>query len=287
VTTADPWAAWLLERRHGGDERSLAETLELLAPIRDRVLDNARVEPGETLLDVGCGDGLIAFGALKRGANVVFSDISKELLDVCREIAGDDERCTFVKASATDLSAVPDASVDAVTMRSVLIYVADRERAFAEFRRVLKPGGRLSIFEPLNSFEYPGPDDRWGAWDVGEVRELADRVKGVFRAIHDREGNTMHDFVATDFVELAEQAGFAEVHADASYVVSPATRSFETWETYENSSGNPLVPTLREAADSVLTTEESERFRGHLRRQAESGEGIERGATLYLWAVKG
>jgi arsenite methyltransferase len=280
----DPWAAWLLERRHGGDERSLAETLEFLAPIRDRVLDNARIEPGDTLLDVGCGDGLIAFGALQRGARVVFSDVSQELLDVCREIAGGDERSTFIQADATDLSAIADASVDAVTLRSVLIYVAERERAFAEFHRVLKPGGKLSLFEPLNSFEYPGPDERWGAWDVSEVKELADRVKGVFRAIHDRQGNTMHDFEAPDFVALAERAGFTEIHADATYEVSPS-ESFETWETYENSSGNPLVPTLREAADSVLTPEESERFRGHLRRQAEAGEGVARAATLYLWAV--
>jgi arsenite methyltransferase len=280
----DPWAAWLLERRHGGDERSLAETLEHLGPIRDRVLDNARIEPRDTLLDVGCGDGLIAFGALERGARVVFSDVSQELLDVCREIAAGDDRCSFVEADATDLSPVPDESVDAVTVRSVLIYVAERERAFAEFRRVLKPGGRLSLFEPLNSFEYPGPDERWGAWDVSEVQELADRVKGVFRAIHDRHGNTMHDFEAPDFVDLVERAGFTEIHADAAYEVSPS-QAFETWETYENSSGNPLVPTLREAADSVLTPEESERFRGHLRRQAEAGEGVARAATLYLWAV--
>jgi ubiquinone/menaquinone biosynthesis C-methylase UbiE len=280
----DPWAAWLLERRHGGDERSLAETLEHLGPIRDRVLDNAGIDSGDTLLDVGCGDGLIAFGALQRGARVVFSDVSQELLDVCREIAAGDERCTFVQADATDLSAIADASVDAVTLRSVLIYVAERERAFAEFHRVLKPGGKLSLFEPLNSFEYPGPDERWGAWDVSEVQELADRVKGVFRAIHDRHGNTMHDFEAPDFVALAERAGFTEIHADATYEVSPS-EPFETWETYENSSGNPLVPTLREAADSVLTREESERFRGHLRSQAEAGEGVARAATLYLWAV--
>jgi len=280
----DHWAAWLLERRHGGDERSLAETLEHLAPIRDRVLDNARIEPGETLLDVGCGDGLIAFGALQRGARVVFSDVSQELLDVCREIAAGDERCTFVQADATDLSPIADASVDAVTLRSVLIYVAERARAFAEFRRVLKPGGRISLFEPINSFEYPGPDGRWGAWDVSEVQDLADRVKGVFRAIHDRHGNTMHDFEAPDFVALAERAGFREIHADANYEVSPS-EAFETWDTYENSSGNPLVPTLREAADSVLTPEESRRFRSHLRCQAEAGEGVARAATLYLWAV--
>jgi ubiquinone/menaquinone biosynthesis C-methylase UbiE len=47
--------------------------------------------------------------------------------------------------------------VDAVTTRSVLIYVKDKRRASEEFHRVLKPGGRLSIFEPINSFTYPEP----------------------------------------------------------------------------------------------------------------------------------
>ena len=281
----DKWAAWLLERRHGGDEASLRETLEILAPIRDRVLDNAAVREDETLLDVGCGDGLIAFGALERGARVVFSDVSQDLLDACREIAVGDDRCSFVRASATDLSVISDESVDVVTTRSVLIYVSERARAFAEFFRVLRPGGRLSTFEPLNSFEYPGPPERWGRWDITEVADLSAKVSAVFRAIHDREGNTMHDFEARDFVELAERAGFEEVHAVAEYTVKPSER-FETWEVYENSSANPLVPTLREAAESVLTPEESERFRGHLRRQAEAGEGVDRAAVLYLWARK-
>ena len=140
------------------------------------MLDNAAIGSGDTLLDVGCGDGLIAFGALQRGARVVFSDVSQELLDVCREIAAGDERCSFVQADATGLSAVPDESVDAVTLRSVLIYIAERELAFAEFRRA-EAGRPPPLFEPLNSFEYPGPEERWGAWDVSEIQDLADRVK--------------------------------------------------------------------------------------------------------------
>jgi hypothetical protein len=60
----DKWAAWVLHRRDGDDREQHKKALEHLIPIRDRVLDNARIHQGETLLDVGTGDGLIAFQLL-------------------------------------------------------------------------------------------------------------------------------------------------------------------------------------------------------------------------------
>ncbi|MCI0636783.1 MAG: hypothetical protein L0206_23130 [Actinobacteria bacterium] len=75
----DKWAAWVLHRRDGDDPEQQEKALEHLIPIRDRVLDNARIRQGETLLDVGTGDGLIAFGALERvgpDGRVIASDIS-------------------------------------------------------------------------------------------------------------------------------------------------------------------------------------------------------------------
>src|SRR5881398_1006723 len=99
--------------------------LEETREFREKVLDRAGLAEGETLLDVGCGEGLIGFGALERGAgHVIFSDVSDDLLDFCREAAealGVSERCGFVKAGAVDLTAVADAGVDVVTTRSVLI----------------------------------------------------------------------------------------------------------------------------------------------------------------------
>ena len=284
----DRWAQWLLERRHDGDEAALAEMLRLLEPIRDRVLEDAAIEPGEVVLDVGCGDGLIGFGALRLvgpDGRVIFSDVSQELLDRCVEIAGGDERCSFVRAAATDLGEIPDGSVDVVTVRSVLIYVDDRDAAFAEFFRVLRTDGRLSVFEPLNSFEYPGPADSWGPWDVTPVRELADRVKGVFTAIHDGAGNSMHDFGAEDIAGWAERAGFAEVCVNATYELTPA-RPRPNWDADEHQAANPLVPSLAEAIDSVLDHEEAARFRAHLRGQALAGDGVERGAHAHLRAVR-
>ena len=56
----DIWSRWLLERRFGGDVDRMKIMTEYLYPIRDKVLSHITLEPGETLLDVGCGDGLIA-----------------------------------------------------------------------------------------------------------------------------------------------------------------------------------------------------------------------------------
>src|ERR671932_473042 len=96
----DRWAEWLAERRFGGDPEVKERFLSNLAATRDKVLDRARLDDGEHLLDVGCGEGLIAFGALERGAGTVtFSDISADLLDFCRQAATDLgllERCDFV-----------------------------------------------------------------------------------------------------------------------------------------------------------------------------------------------
>jgi cyclopropane fatty-acyl-phospholipid synthase-like methyltransferase len=89
-STMDIWAQWLLHRRHGGDRERLKAALEHLYPIRDRVLTYAQIGDGGTLLDVGCGDGLIAFGALERSSTcrVVFADISQDLLDHAAALHG-------------------------------------------------------------------------------------------------------------------------------------------------------------------------------------------------------
>lgn len=180
----DVWSRWLLHRRDADNSEAKRLALEYLRPIRDRVLDNAGVNEADTLLDVGCGDGLVAFGALERTktGTVIFSDISQDLLAHCRAIAEDlgvVDRSHFVMASAEYLSQVPDASVSVVTTRSVLIYVQEKATAFSEFHRVLTQGGRFSLFEPINSFGYPEPDQRFAGYDVARVADLARKVKAV------------------------------------------------------------------------------------------------------------
>ena len=255
--------------------------------MRDKVLDRAGLAAGETLLDVGCGEGMIGFGALERGAgHVVFSDISDDLLDFCREAAealGVSEWCSFVKAGAADLTGIADESVDVVTTRSVLIYVPEKAQSFAEFFRVLRPGGRFSSFEPINRF---GMEERregfWGYPGNG-VSDLAERVEQIYAEIQPPD-DPMLDFDERDLIRLAEEAGFFPIDLELQAQI----RAMEPkpWEAFLNQSGNPKIPTISEAMDQALTPEERERFSAHLRRLVEEGNGVWRMAHAYLRAVK-
>jgi arsenite methyltransferase len=261
--------------------------LEQTAEFRQKVLDRSGLAEGETLLDVGCGEGLIGFGALERGAgHVVFSDISDDCLDFCREAAqamGLSDRCSFVNAGADDLSSVDDASVDVATTRSVLIYVPDKAEAFAEFHRVLRPGGRVSLFEPINRF---GMDEKrqgfWGYPGDG-LTDLAARVEQIYEEIQPPD-DPMLDFDERDLVKLAEDAGFFPVELELYAYVKPSEPV--PWEAFLKSAGNPKIPTIGEAMDRALTPEERERFSEHLRPLVEQGEGVWRMAHAYLTAVK-
>ena len=279
----DCWSEWVLRVRRPEHPEIRERAAEMFRRVRERVLDGAEPVEGETLLDVGCGDGLIAFGAVERGAAlVVFSDISQDLLAESRRIAeelGVVDRCRFLRAPADDLHGVPDESVDVVTTRSVLIYVDDKESAFAEFHRVLRPGGRVSLFEPINRL------NRFlDAYDAAEVQELDDRVKAAFSDLQPRETDPMLNFDERDLVELAERAGFERVHLTLEVETSPPEPA--PWDLFMDTPFNPRIPSPREMMERVLTPAERERYEAHMRPRIEGGIGSRRMAKAYLRAVK-
>jgi SAM-dependent methyltransferase len=287
----DRWSAWVLQRGHSGDDDQLRKKIEHLTPIRDRVLDRAELRPDDTLLDVGTGDGLIAFGALSRLGDcgrVIFSDTSQALVDHCRELAielGVEDRAVFVRADADDLGGIEAETVDVVTTRSVLIYVDDKQGAFREFYRVLRPGGRASLFEPINNYFPFDSSDFWG-FDAGPVRDLVEKLWAHEGWTDQASGDDpMMNFNERDLVDYALAAGFREVRLELDVEVRPGSWVVD-WERLLDLAPNPNASTTRDLLDAALTPEERERYIAHMKPLIDSGNGTIHSAFAYLYARK-
>lgn len=138
---------------------------------RRETLRALALQPGERVLDVGSGPGLLVAEiaqAVGRSGHVTGLDISDGMLALSRTRCADpaiSERVSLVKADAVALP-FPDASFDVAVSTQVYEYVADLKTALAELYRVLRVGGRALII-----------DTDWDSivWNAGD-RELMQRL---------------------------------------------------------------------------------------------------------------
>ena len=179
-----------------------------LAEFRETVLDNARIRPGDTVLDAGTGTGLIALGATERvGADgdVLALDVSVDCLEDLRRASTASN--IFYLIGSADVLPLPDTSVDVVCTRSVLIYVNDKEEAAREFFRVLRSGGRVSIFEPINR-------RRRHISEVVDFGTLAQEVREWEGEVDASGDDPMLNFDERDLERFFTAAGFDAIELD-------------------------------------------------------------------------
>ncbi len=116
-----------------------------LAPAHALLLDLAALAPGESVLDVACGTGLVTFAAAKQvgsAGRVTGTDLSAEMIRAISARAaefGVHGEFSRQDAEALDL---PDATFDAALCALGLMYVPDAVKALREMHRVLRPGAR-------------------------------------------------------------------------------------------------------------------------------------------------
>ncbi len=122
-------------------------------------LEFAQPQLGETVLDLGSGAGFDAFlarRAVGEEGHVIGVDMTPDMLAKARANA---ERVgyTNVEFRQGEIEALPvdDASVDLVISNCVLNLVPDKDRAFAEIARVLRPGGRMVVSDIVRTGELP------------------------------------------------------------------------------------------------------------------------------------
>jgi SAM-dependent methyltransferase len=99
------------------------------------------------LLDIGCGIGRNASRFADGFGRYVGLNLDAEELEIARE-KNPGPRFDFVRGNAMDMTAIPEASVDAALLIFVLEHIADPDRLFAELQRTLKPGGGVLFVAP-------------------------------------------------------------------------------------------------------------------------------------------
>ncbi len=182
---------------------------------RRRAVAAARLGPGERALDVGVGTGDLSAGLLALSdptARVVGVDVAPRMLAVSRRrLARYGTRYRAVVGSATSLP-LPDVSVERIVTGFTVRNVSDLARTFADFRRVLRPGGRAVILE-LSHPVRPVAPFYW--WYFERVAPLVAVALGGDREAYRYLPRSLRAFPPADRITaLLRDAGFARVRAE-------------------------------------------------------------------------
>lgn len=169
--------------------------------------------PGMAFADIGGGTGDIAFRILDRlaaqGAPSALSviDINAEMLKAGQGRIGNDPARAAINWVCGDAECLPlpDASVDAYTIAFCIRNVTRIDRALAEARRVLKPGGRFLCLE-FSRVNVPVLDDLYEMWSMQVLPEIGARVTG------DRDS---YRYLVESIRRFPDQKRFAAMIADA------------------------------------------------------------------------
>ena len=210
-------------------DRSMVEGLERLYSTRDvlrrRQLVHAALgaEPGDRVLDVGCGPGFYVaelLDAVGPEGSVVGVDASPDMLAVAAKRVEGHSNAEFHEGPATALP-VEDESFDRAVSVQVLEYVGDVPGALQEMRRVLRPGGRLVLW-----------DVDWAtvSWHASD-RSLMDRALAAF------DRHLVHPSLPQTLAAQLREAGFDDVQMDG--------HAFATNQLIPDAYGGALVSLLK------------------------------------------
>jgi SAM-dependent methyltransferase len=143
-STVDPFVE--LKTRQREMWASFAPTAAFTTPVAAHLVEFAEVKPGEAVLDVGTGTGVVAITAARVGASVTGIDLTPALLEVARENARIAEMTTtqWFEGDAERLP-FPDGQFDVVVSQFGHMFAPRPDVAVAEMRRVLKPAGRIAF----------------------------------------------------------------------------------------------------------------------------------------------
>jgi ubiquinone/menaquinone biosynthesis C-methylase UbiE len=127
-------------------ERQASQDI-LLAPVAEILIDRAKPQPGERVIDVGCGSGATTNALAQKvgpSGHVFGIDVSSPMLERARQVTPKDAPVDYALADATVYPFDPE-SFDLLASRFGVMFFADPVSSFANLRRALRPTGRLAF----------------------------------------------------------------------------------------------------------------------------------------------
>ena len=120
---------------------------------------------------------------------------------------------TVVDGQAEDIL-LDSETIDVVLTRSVLCYVANKEKAITEFCRVLRPNGTLVCWEPLNRYGYLRREGFYHSEYLQGLGKLGERISELIRDNVETYCKEMIDFTEHDLLEMCWKVGFRNVSVE-------------------------------------------------------------------------
>lgn len=218
----------------------------IFGPRSGPLLARVRPQPGERVLDLACGTGVVTrlvAPMVAPAGSVVGLDVSPAMLDIARSAPRPDGAVVeWLQANATDIP-LPDGDVDVVVCQQGLQFFPDRDRSVREMHRVLRTGGRVAISVWRSLAHNTVPD----ALNAAMLKRLGVPAGAAPYSLGDED----------DLRRMLVDAGFTDISIDEE--TAPAT--FESSKLYVDvlvEGGAAVIPALSE-----MTPEE----RGEARAQ--------------------
>jgi len=192
------------------DAADYARVGAFVAELGQAALDLLDPQPGERILDVGCGEGTLTRKIVERGATVLGIDNSPEMIAAARANGVD-----AVQLAAEDMQFF--AEFDAAFSNATLHWVLHKEQAARAIYRALKPGGRFA-------------GELGGEGNIARLREALDTellIRGYAPPVE--SGNWYPS--PEEFAAVYEAAGFAEIDARLIERPTPLDHGIDKWVT--------------------------------------------------------
>lgn len=163
--------------------------------------DALSLPAGSTVLDAGCGYGRVAttLAGPNFGLNIIGIDLVPERIEEARRYTkehGVADRVNLIQGDYTHLP-LEDSSVDGVFTMETLVHADPLEKALSEFWRVLKPGGKVVLFE----------------YSVPDYKSLDSIRRRITDSMVDRTGMTsISRFTHNAFPQILTDANFADIN---------------------------------------------------------------------------